>query len=671
MPARDRQRGQAIVLVGIMLTALVGMAALAIDGARAYSLRRDLQAAVDSAALAAGDRLQQGGSYSSAETAATAIFGTNLRLYSAPSCSPGYGAPGASPLTITCTYSDGTVLTQVVSALGPQGSRFQLTATRTLQLQFARILATAGNPTLGGAATGSVNNLVYTPAIGALGQDGCGGAGGSAITVNSSSATLNVAGDVVANGFISVPAGAVRVSGDIYARCQTTVAGAVTTACYPSGASTPCTFPDVAGATRAGFVLADPVFPAPGGGGGSQATPGSNVVLSPGSYAANPAIATNVCYFLSGGVYAWSAGYSNTDGFVSNELKPPDEPNLNNNQTTSPHQFWDTNSVKCSGAFVLATKAGNAIPAGEWGIELTSVRTDTYGGVTFKRESAPSVCREITVSAGQVIQVQVSNVPGATSYNVYAGPPGTSCSGPMGLAGNIAVTGLVQNSDTSQCPFGGAPGNGHGNGNGHNGQGCTLGGEDALFDGTVLNALFAPNPLAPPGVAGSYPPDSETSPVSGSLPNQNPARGNGVTGDRANENNCDSAIGGNGTCPSAVTPGAVELSVPSGGCYVNSNAGDTYVFSGYQYDWVSLFEPGAGTPPANTCANTIGGSKNSALIGLVYAPAAGVSVTSSDAFDSPASGGLLADTVSFTGSLPSIVFSAAYAPVPPASRLSG
>src|SRR6202171_4763661 len=60
------QRGQAIVLIAILLAVVVGMAALAIDGSRAYALRRDLQEAVDSAALAASDRLQQTGSYTSA-----------------------------------------------------------------------------------------------------------------------------------------------------------------------------------------------------------------------------------------------------------------------------------------------------------------------------------------------------------------------------------------------------------------------------------------------------------------------------------------------------------------------------------------------------------------------------------------------------------------------------
>ena len=78
------QSGQAIVLIAIMLTVLIGMTAIAIDGARAYALRRDLQAAVDSAALAAADKLQQTGNYATAEQAAADVFASNVRLYTGP-----------------------------------------------------------------------------------------------------------------------------------------------------------------------------------------------------------------------------------------------------------------------------------------------------------------------------------------------------------------------------------------------------------------------------------------------------------------------------------------------------------------------------------------------------------------------------------------------------------
>jgi Flp pilus assembly protein TadG len=291
------QRGQAIVLIAIMIAVLVGMAALAIDGSRAYTLRRNLQAAVDAAALAAADKLQQTGNYTLAEQAATAIFGSNRRLYVAPGCAPGYGAPGAAPRTITCTYSDGTVLTQVVTALGPAGSRFALTATRPLQLQFARILTNGGAPNVSVGGSSSVNNLLYTPTLAALSSAGCGGVPGNAFTVNGSG-NLDVIGDVVSNGAISVASGSLRVGGDIYARCQVTVPGPVSLKCWPSGSNPSCTFPDVAGQTKSGYRLVDPNYPLPTVVGGSQTASGTNVIMSPGTYAANPNFVGNDCWFL-------------------------------------------------------------------------------------------------------------------------------------------------------------------------------------------------------------------------------------------------------------------------------------------------------------------------------------------------------------------------------------
>jgi Flp pilus assembly protein TadG len=646
-------------LIAIMLAVVVGMAALAIDGSRAYALRRDLQAAVDSAALAAGDKLQQSGNYVSAEQAAATIFGTNLRLYAIPSCTPGYGAPGSSPLTVTCTYSDGTTLTQVIYSLGPQGSRFSLTATRSLQLQFARILVNGGSPTITGTASGGVNNLLFTPAIGVLDQAGCGGTGGNALTI-SGAGTLNVSGDVVASGAILVSSGAVRVAGDIYARCQSPVPGSVTNLCYPSGATAPCTYPDVAGATRSGFRFVDPNFPAPAVVGGTQGAPNATVTLVAGIYASIPGFGGGNCWFLSGGVYDWQAGYSNSGDFVSNELKPPDEPNVADNTLRATHQFWDTNGVECSGGVQVSIVGGpRGIPVGTWSFVLTSTRTDTYNGLSYTRESAPSMCYTAHVNnSGQNIEVTVSNVPGATSYNIYAAPPNNGCGGPFGLAEVLPVSVPVLNTNTNPCPL-------------FTGNGCSLGHESVTIDANDLGAPFAPNALAAPGTTGAYPPNGEAAPLNASLPNQNPPRLAGASGDRANENNCKSTAGVYVSCPGPVTPGAVAFYLPNGACYNNTNGGDTYVFSGYQYNWMSVYEPGAGSPPANACANTIGASGNSAYVGLVYAPSGTISVPSPYAFEAGVTGGLIARTVSFSGTLPTINFNAGYSPVAPASRLTG
>jgi hypothetical protein len=650
------ESGQAIVLIALMLTVLIGMVAIAIDGSRAYALRRDLQDASDAAALAAADKLQQTGSYVTAEQAATSIFGSNLRLYGAPACS-GYGTPGASAWTVTCTFSDGTVLTDVARALGPQGGQFTISATKSLPLQFGRVLTNGSIPTLAASAIGNVNNLRYTPALAALNQAGCGGAGGNAVTVVGAG-TLSVSGDVVSNGAISITGSTVRVAGDVYARCQASVPGVVT-ACYPSGASTPCTSPDVAGATRSGFRLADPTFPTPSVPGGSQPAPGTNAVLLPGVYSSNPNFTSGRCWFLAGGVYKWLAGYTNTADFVSNELKPPDESVAGNNTMLSAYQFWNTGGFNCAGSFQLdlANDPRNPVRNGQWGVMLTSVRTDTYGGVSYQRESAPSMCHTVNTATRNDIVVQVSNVPGATSYNVYLSPPGGACSGPFGYVGNIPVTGTVSNNLTPPCPI-------------YLGGGCSLGNEQLIIDSVYMGAGWAPNALAAPGTSGAYPPDVQTAPLQPGLPNQNPGRGAGAAGDRANENECKTLGGAFATCPAALTPGAVEFYIPSGGCFTSVSLGDTYVFSGYQYNWVSVFEPGAGNPPANTCSNSFGAATNSAYVGLIYAPSANISFLSPNAFDGPGTGGIVADQVLFSGGMPDIEYTPIYAPVPPAGRLT-
>jgi hypothetical protein len=410
----------------------------------------------------------------------------------------------------------------------------------------------------------------------------------------------------------------------------------------------------VQGSTRSGFRLADPTFPAPSVSGASQGLPGSNVVLLPGLYVSLPIFNTGRCWFLSGGVYDFAAGVLNLADFISNELKPPDEPDANDNSLRAANQFWNTDNVNCAGSFQLQkVTAAHDVPNGRWAIVMTSVRTDTYNGVTYTRESAPSMCQQVTLNNHfDAIQLTVSNVPGATSYNIYAAPPGNGCAGPFGLADNLPVSGPVLNTNTNPCPT-------------FSGAGCTLGHETILLDDQLVPP-FAPNGAAPPGTTGAYPPDGEAAPLAAGLPNQNPGRGSGSRGDRANENNCDSVGGAYVTCPAAITPGAVELYFPAGGCLVTGNGSDTYVFSGYQYNWISVYEP-----PANFCTNTIAAHGNSAYVGLVYTPSARVNVTSTYTFEVAATGGLIADIVVFSGAMPSITYSSSYAPVPPAGRLTG
>src|SRR5487761_78932 len=655
---RRYQRGQAIVLIAVMLAVLIAMAALAIDGARAYALRRDLQDAVDSAALTGGDTLQRTGSYTQAEQAATSNFGKNLRLYSAPGCAPGYGTPGAAPFVVTCTYSDGTVLTQTVLALGAAGSRFTLSASRALSLQFGRVLTNGASPTLTASASGGVNNLLYTPTLAALNQAGCGGKPGIAMSV-AARGTLSVFGTIVSSGAISVPSGSsLNVAGDIYARCQAVVPGAMTTKCYPSGATPPCTFPDVAGLVKSGYNYGDPNYPPPPVAGGSQPRPGDDVVLFPGTYSSNPNFGDKLCYFLSSGVYKWQGGHTNNGGLVSNELKPPDEPNATDNTKSANPQFWNLDGANCAGAINVTTSDGGGQSMGTWGVELTSVRSDSYSGTNYLRESAPSRCQSFDLHQFQSVQLDVINVPGAMSYNVYFSR--NKCSGPFGLGGNLEVSGAVQNDHTRKCRFGNRNGNNQ----------CSLGDETMSFPATLLAALPPPNLFAPAGSTGAYPPSSETAPVANGLPNQNADRAAPPGGDRANENQCMTIVGAPSSCPGAITPGAVAFYFPNGSCLADPNGGDNYVFSGYQFNWMAIYEPGNfASEAANTCANVMGASTASAYIGLVYMPAASLNVPTSSGFRTEATGGVIADTITFTGVLPTITGIADFMPVPPAARL--
>src|SRR4029077_19327004 len=163
-------------------------------------------------------------------------------------------------------------------ALGPAGTQFTITASRQLVLQFARILTNGTTPRLSATGSAGINNLLYTPTIAALSQAGCGGMPGSAITTTTGG-SLSVVGDVVSSGAISI-AGTAQVTGDVYARCQSSVPG-VTTLCYPSGNATPCTFPDIAGQTKSGYNFVDPNYPQPAVTGGSRATPGNTAVIQP------------------------------------------------------------------------------------------------------------------------------------------------------------------------------------------------------------------------------------------------------------------------------------------------------------------------------------------------------------------------------------------------------
>ncbi|HEY8739789.1 MAG TPA: hypothetical protein VIN56_04275 [Candidatus Dormibacteraeota bacterium] len=498
--------------------------------------------------------------------------------------------------------------------------------------------------------------------------------GTTPLSISTGTNPLTVIGDSLSNGTFNVGSlSALHSAGDVLTGCAApTNAGNISYYCYPSGTANPCSGSDVAGSNASiANSFADPAYPAPTAS-SSVGFTSANVILQSGIYTTDPSFGSSsaTCYFLPGGVYEWQAGMTVNQGIISNELKPPDEPVYNDNTTRQAHQFWDDNGATCgspaggsAGCTVTtftgcsislgsSTFAGQGIANGNWSVVVTSLRTAVYNGVSFPRESAPSMCHTTDISGpDKTLTVTVANVPGATGYNVYASPPGGGgCAGPFGL---VAVNSISNGSTETQGALG-----------------TSTGSWNKLTLPT--SPQWTPDVNAAPDTAKAYPPSSETAPWNGSstLPNQGPARGTSPAGDRANQNHCATSAGATATCPAAVTPGAVVMYLTNNSCLNIKNnlfgsGGDAYLSSGYQYGWILNYEP-----PATTCANTWRGIVNTAAIGLSYTPGAAFNVVGSAGFSS-FTGGVIASTI-LIQSAPGLLinFNKDYAPTPNA-RLTG
>jgi len=175
------------------------------------------------------------------------------------------------------------------------------------------------------------------------------------------------------------------------------------------------------------------------------------------------------------------------------------------------------------------------------------------------------------------------------------------------------------------------------------------------INGSTLPAGWAPTASAALDTSGAPPPDLQGPPVSSGLPNANPAAGTPPHGDLANEAHCaDPATGNNVACPGAVTPGAVVFFIPGPGtntvCLNLQGGGDIYVFSGFQYQRILVYEPGPEQqPPANTCPNNVAGHGLTSLIGIYYAPAADVAITGNSQYLATIAGGVISYTATIRG----------------------
>ena len=667
---RGAQRGQAIVLVALILTVLFGFVGLAMDGGRGYLDRRHLQASVDAAALAAAYNYMNHTDYAQAEVAAVAEFANNERLYMTPNCS-GYGS-----MSVSCTFSDPTNQTLTLTAIDHSiaGVSFRVTAVHQVGVTIMQVLGAGQTMRVGASATAVARPPgQYGAAIQTLSPGSCNGSAPSLSFTGTS--TTSITGDVWSNGSITDNGSASgSVNGNVIDICPT----------YPPSALSNFS---VSGSQANGFNIPDPGYQQPALNTSTRTWASANgSTESPGTYNSDPHLAGSAgCYFLSGGIYTFSAGFTQNGGFVSNLLRPPDEPNMASagqpnlttlranltgtrqtsilvnalagsipagstvfvggqtfttstlanaaDQTISINrqdvsgtipsgtvltvrafpQFWDSNGVGCSSTFTLSSPGSGSLSAGTYSVEVTAVRWSANGVAScsgpisptcYLRESAPSMCKTLTVASSGNVKVDVTNDPGAQDFYIYLAPNG-SCTGLTYCAntgnGNASVT-------INNCPSGQPP-----------------------------------------------PPDQEGMPLGPALPNRDPAPATPPRGDLANEGHCvNPATGANVACPSAWTVGAVEFFIPGGGntstCLNLQGGGDIFVYSGYQYQRILLFEPGPEQPPpANTCLNNVAGHGITSLIGIFYTPAASVTIIGSSNYLATIAGGVIAWSATVKG----------------------
>jgi hypothetical protein len=563
------QEGQAIVLIALLILVLFGMLGLSIDSGRAYVDRRDQQASIDSAALAAGDWYENYQNlYGSALPQAKQIYATNLHLYGGPTSDTLTTAfvgvnNNLQQDTEVVQYAGGYQLTMVATNTQFNGYQFTMATTHPLPLAFMQIFGGPTTVTITATATAIVGNQRQTPALLTLSTDNC------AMNLKGG-AQLTVLGDVYSNGTACVDSD-LHEAGNCYGAAGSTCSSALyycynATPGFVPYQANPCNAGDTQGtAVVPAPTLPDPAYLAPSvpyypllqsynqlnRTTWTEMLPGlyDNFHLSGGSAS---------CAFLDAGVYTWTNGYSSdaNGSLLSNELKAPDEESYSAPGTSAlaNPQFWDQNGVGCSGHFTVSNGAGQTITAGpactdlspltpavchsgvsdtlsrnnRWGVEVTSVRYDQFLDPNIvpnpcftapgcRRESAPSACHLTPNSVvgglhspsniGITLNM-TQNAPGAQYYNVYLNPAGCD--------GNQAHFGFVRTFNAPGFNNGAAIGpfpNGPAWALGAAAAGATPAGGATLFD---INDTQIPNPsvvcFSQTRTLNCRPPDDEASP---------------------------------------------------------------------------------------------------------------------------------------------------------------
>lgn len=720
---RSLQSGQAIVLIALLILVLFGMLGLAIDSGRAYVDRRDQQAAVDAAALAAGDwYLNTNDLNGQVIPNSVALYQHDLRIYTAATStthtSTTVGVNNNLPQdTYTYNFNGGYTLTVVATNTQFNGYQFVYTTTHTFPLAFIQIFGGSPTVAIGATATSIVGNQRQTPALLTLSTGAC-------ATTLTGSAQLTVLGDVYTNGSACLDSN-LHEAGNCYGGSGSNC-NVAQYYCYNSTPGfIPYPPPCQPGDTQGTGIVPAPTLPDPGylantattdcsgapcynsAQGYNQWNRGSWTEMSPGTYGTfHLSGGSASCAFLDAGVYTWQGGYQSdaTGSLLSNELKAPDEelysaPGLT--QVANP-QFWDQNSAGCAGHFnvtvVNGISGGYGIKhnsgAGNWGIEVTSIRYDRfidpaitpnpcYSSPGCRRESAPSECQSASTvdTNNAALNVNITkNAPGAQYYAVYVDPNGCE-SNPNNFAfvGRFLAPGWTDTGGPPATPVGPWP-----SGANVTLTGGLLGYACPLPTSTICNISYnqltptkqcfaqtrSPNCQTPDGeqqpqcFSNCPPPPNLLSQENAPMALQYPPY---TGGDVSNENYCQTSPNpGNSNAPcqnAQITPGAVQFYFPNGSCMTQNAQGATYVFSGIQYNWIVIY-----MPASNSCANTMNGGASTQYIGTIYTPGASWKINGGNR--SPLAGQVICYTATVQGSAAvGIDYNPNYAPAPPAARL--
>ena len=713
------------MLIALLLLVLFGMLGIAIDSGRAYVDRRDQQAAIDAAALAAGDWYENFHDlYGSTFPKAKVIYQHNLHLYSGPTSDTDtiamVGPTGSLQQdTDVVQYAEGYTLTIVATNTQFNGYEFQMSSTHSLALAFIQVFGGPASAAINATATSIVGNQRQQPALLTLSTGSC------ALTLTGA-ATLTVVGDTYSNGTACVDAN-LQEAGNCYGAAGSSCSSA-TYYCYNSTPNfTPYAPPCKPGDIQGGPIVPAPTLPDPGYVAGSvpyypapqaysQYNRGTWTEMLPGQYGSFHLTGGSAsCAFLDPGVYVWNSGYTSdaSGSLLSNELKPPDEMNYNAPGTLPPGgafgsplgsgsdtQFWNQNGVNCSGEFNLSVVSAPSYGikhqggAGNWGVEVTSVRYDRFLDPTVvpnpcfaspgcRRESAPSTCQQIstTDTSNPAVNVNITqNAPGAQYYDVYMDPNG--CDGTQGnfsFVGQYLAPGWTDTGAPPAAPTGPYP-----SGSNVALVKATLGVACPVATDSICNLTY--NSLSPTQLCfaldrflSCQPPEHPvapqcfqncTPPPTGLSEENAPMRlqyGSSPGGDIANENYCvPSQNPGDATAPcqaAKVTPGAVQFYFPNGSCMTQNAQGATFVFGGEQYNWIVIY-----MPASNNCANTLNGGSATQYIGTIYTPGADWKINGGNR--APLAGQVIVYTASVKGAASvGIDFNPNYAPAPPAARL--